>query len=83
MYPTPPQPGYATSTYGYDPRQSMYSDRSSMYSSGSGSSQYHGQQGYGPMANAGAYPSRALGRREIIMVSDDRVMSIQVAQPMS
>ncbi|KAI5120261.1 hypothetical protein M0805_004597 [Coniferiporia weirii] len=67
--------GYPVSPYSYDSRQSTYSDRSSMISQGSGSSSYHG--------NAASYQQRplpSLGRREIIMVSDDRVMALQIAQ---
>lgn len=51
---------------------------------------YTGQQVYGGMPAAPGYPQRtasvqtqggAQGRREIIMVSDDRVMALQLAQP--
>ncbi|EJD07321.1 CNH-domain-containing protein [Fomitiporia mediterranea MF3/22] len=79
--------GYSAGMYGYDPRQSAYSDRSSMYSASTGSSMYHGQQGYGGQMAPGAYPPRSssamgMGRREIIMVSDDRVMALQIARPL-
>ncbi|KAH8116525.1 CNH-domain-containing protein [Phellopilus nigrolimitatus] len=82
VYPTP-NGGYPGIPYGYDPRQSIYSDRSSMISSSSGSTVYHGLHSYGAQMNAGPYqrPTPSLGRREILMVSDDRVMALQVAQP--
>ena len=88
-YPQQQQQGYAAVPYGHDPRQSIGSVNS-MYAgqSGSAGSIYHGQQGYG-MPLAQGYPQRttsaptthAQGRREIIMVSDDRVMALQLAQP--
>lgn len=64
-----------------NPRQSMYSDRSSMISSGSSGTLYHGS-GYSAYHNNNPYQrtSQALGRREVIMVSDDRVMAVQLAQ---
>lgn len=75
----PGQNGHMPNSYGYDPRQSSYSDRSSLYSMSSGSMNHHGSPAYGQPMNAGA-SQYGLGNREIIMVSDDRVMVIQLAQ---
>ena len=84
LYQPPASNGYSAGAYGYDTRYGAYNDRSSIYSAHSGSMPIHGYQGYGSPTAPGAYPPRAqssLGRREIIMASDDRIMSLQVARP--
>lgn len=70
--------------FGADPRMSLSGDRMSVISSSS-STMY--QPTYaGPYGAAGPYqqhhrPPSARGRSEIIMVSDDRVMALQMAAP--
>ena len=73
--------GYSPqSQYGYDPRSSVYSDRSSSMSHSSNRSLYGGHPGYmQQMHQPRMQPYQ--GRREIIMVSDDRIMLVQLATP--
>jgi len=66
--------------YGNDPRQSVYSsDRMSMTSTRS--TVYYGQDGlpYNPYTQAPVRPPPPASRSEIIVVSDDRVMAVQLA----
>lgn len=70
-----------TGPYGADPRQSIYSDRASIISSGSTNNMYHGNS-YGATSYPG-HPNQRQGpmnRSEIIMISDDRIMSLQIAE---
>ncbi|KAL5531399.1 hypothetical protein ACEPAG_4276 [Sanghuangporus baumii] len=82
LYQSPAPNGYL-GAYGYGPRQNSYNDRSSMYSTHSSSTLDHGRQSHGSPMVSGTYSPRvasSLGRREIIMVSDDRIMSVQLAR---
>ena len=77
-----PSAMYNIPVYGNDPRQSMYgggNDRMSVASSRS--TLYYGPDGvpYNPYAQTPMRPPPPPARPEIIMVSDDRVMALQLA----
>ncbi|TFK51833.1 CNH-domain-containing protein [Heliocybe sulcata] len=62
--------------YGYDPYSNPYGSRQSIGSIHSGS-----PNPYSPYPNPYSQRSQTMGRDEILMVSDDRVMAVRMAGP--